>query len=431
MTSTESIFLDLEMLKLEIGSPSMFAKQSKDSNSNFLNSKPSSLKKRVIKCHRPYCSPIENIPITLLDPIFALFYDIKNTNDPIPQKVYETCTMLCNKTSLSSFATEKERNNLIIDYFLNYFGIRLVVSKSDLFETDGSLFINSNMSLCLEVKNERGLTNEEPYLQVVAYYSNYLLDTKLPQPCFLLEMDGPHIAISGAFFTGKNIIVDPLTPSYPLYLFRGNIYLDDLARSLNALDGCINSLKLTNMVERDLSFPYITEFGGYSWNYVLRVPDKLVFVVNLTMPSGEIKQAIVKFSETYGADVHRICHKAKFSPELYLSGKISGGWHISIMEFVSSLVPIQTPLNQELKDQLISFKNLLNANALVHGDLRKDNFKLNNGNLCVIDFDWSGKSGHVKYPSFLCDELLSNKNIGSGKSILIEHDDFFLNNLLT
>jgi hypothetical protein len=132
-------------------------------------------------------------------------------------------------------------------------------------------------------------------------------------------------------------------------------------------------------------------------------------------------------SPRYGTNVHRVLAAKGFAPTLYGSQELVGAPTAYVMEYlpppslgrsgwitlyalrqhdnhIGHQVGIKTALDQILE--------IMAAEGVVHGDLRSPNFMIkvrdnrpevgDDGKyyIQVIDFDWAGESGKVRYPLY-------------------------------
>ncbi|KAG5349563.1 hypothetical protein C0989_003113, partial [Termitomyces sp. Mn162] len=72
----------------------------------------------------------------------------------------------------------------------------------------------------------------------------------------------------------------------------------------------------------------------------------------------------------------------------------------------------------------------LHQNGFVHGDIRAANLLIDPASLAsddvqvhLIDFDWAGRAGEVRYPIGLnCETVIRPKEVQGGKLITQAHD---------
>ncbi|RKP15792.1 hypothetical protein ROZALSC1DRAFT_18336, partial [Rozella allomycis CSF55] len=103
---------------------------------------------------------------------------------------------------------------------------------------------------------------------------------------------------------------------------------------------------------------------------------------------------LVKFSLSYGKEVHQHAADNGFAPSLLSVSRTHSGWYCIVMDYID-IDPDLPSLDSVLK----ILKNLHDA-KFVHGDVRPGNVVVSNSKVMLLDFDWSGKMGVAKYPSF-------------------------------
>lgn len=180
---------------------------------------------------------------------------------------------------------------------------------------------------------------------------------------------------------------------------------------------------------------YTDERDGMSKTFVYerRLLTKLVF---LAYDDRDGSLLCIKFTRTYGADVHRFLAARGFAPQLRQIIYIGGGWNMVVMDRSSSRYkPLsQSVLDSESKARVrlmaMDIATLLSSRGFVHGDLRDTNILLESEaleqggvKLHVIDYDWAGPVGEVKYPDRVnTEDIKRPMGVKSGAVIEVEHD---------
>ncbi|KAK2463755.1 hypothetical protein APHAL10511_004248 [Amanita phalloides] len=319
---------------------------------------------------------------------------------------------------------------------------------------DGALLTNGIIIALRQMKAEPGASGDA-YMQVARCYD---LAVKLLQqnradaflrqgaPMFLLCVVGPLINVSGGFYDGKKVIVEPLTAYYhtledPLFMRQAEI-----ARVLYALRKGINTLEaIAQKKNKHLksSFPPSTpriyssctlytrhnhappsegrlEFQQMTLSHLLLEHNSLLFIGTL---SG-IGPVFVKLASKYGENVHRLLEEENLAPKLYAKSEVEGAPTAYIMEYLepsswkmlhsfaarSGNLDYKEPVRLSIKNVL----KILHENNMVHGDLRTNNIMVQvsrqtgklvcfddegpqRASIKIIDFDWSGETGEVYY----------------------------------
>lgn len=116
---------------------------------------------------------------------------------------------------------------------------------------------------------------------------------------------------------------------------------------------------------------------------------------------------VIKFTERYSAEVHKIVANMNYAPKLYYYGVISRRYKVVVMEHIATDVNITTYFysepekKQTIIGQCESVLSTLHTNNFCHGDFRAPNILVHNDTIRVLDFDWSGQVGSIRYPLFM------------------------------
>jgi hypothetical protein len=450
--------------------PSSFGKPSGN------HSWPSQIDKFGIFFHRP--SPKNcGVHCSLMDITIARFFDNIKLGE-LTRTDYAFALKYC--TAMSGvFDVESQRSdlsaNLLSDYLGHSIG-RTMIGTGNIC-TDGTIFAKcgggnvQNMAMVLnkEVKNELGKGDCSAPEQCVAYYCNAIAwnVTKYAQerstcPALLISLCGPYLSVSAVTY-GKNIAVDPVTPLLSLLVLpqdRG--MMESSARALAATKRCVSELvnfynslpatavegarEATENIPPQLHFPYPRELlgGAIEFRYIERIfDDKLLFAVELTrVNEAAVKEhgvevgtvIIVKFTRSYCPEAHQVCYEAEHSaPRLYGCEQLPGGWQLVAMEYLSDAVTLQPQQSVNTSVKLRAAVAAVHGAGYVHGDLRECNVLVCGGGLrlCVIDFDWSGKEGVQRYPTFMNHADINwAEGAEDGQPLRKQHDLHFLNLLV-
>ncbi|TFY74796.1 hypothetical protein EWM64_g9217 [Hericium alpestre] len=135
---------------------------------------------------------------------------------------------------------------------------------------------------------------------------------------------------------------------------------------------------------------------------------------------GEVEvghEIVVKFAERYRAEAHRLLADVDLAPKLFYCGDISSDRRFNYSE--CRMIVMQYVKGQMLTDfvkwpgmapaplctQILQAISHLHAQELVHGDLRGLNImicdEVGDARVKVINFDWAGEVGKVRYPLHL------------------------------
>lgn len=296
-----------------------------------------------------------------------------------------------------------------------------------------------------EVKNGLGEGGKDGELQNIGYYlhfSGHHIVTHLKgqydlAPMLLVNIIGHSYLSAFAAFRDENnaICIDPLIRPISLLYVKSNssnnILL--LARFLQCMKKLMEGLEqyyCSTLSENYLSrggFPYFNMEDGQ-----FKIIKHLCRHVFQGVYNGH--NVIIKFSLTYGSDVHAALAAANLAPKLIYSEVLKSGWTVVIMDYIHGDTWCSCDYKKPRRAVVASFidqvLNVLDQNNFVHGDLRAPNILVHFNKLFVIDFDWSGKEGEVYYPVDLNEELKWPSGVKPGAIILQCHDVSTINEQL-
>lgn len=140
-------------------------------------------------------------------------------------------------------------------------------------------------------------------------------------------------------------------------------------------------------------------------------PDQSTCITFLAKTRGEsTKEVVVKFFQRYSAEVHRVLTAADMAPHLLYYGQIDpeiafGMWKMVVMEYFNG-----KPLHDgdchrdfDVSEKVFRAITAVHLVGYVHGDVHPPNVLIGRENqVMLIDFDWAGKEGNVRYPIPLC-----------------------------
>lgn len=156
--------------------------------------------------------------------------------------------------------------------------------------------------------------------------------------------------------------------------------------------------------------------------------SKAVFKAD--MESGNEKESVVvKFTDRYCEAAHQILARDGLAPKLHYCKKepsIAGLW-VVVMSLVDTLPGLGGGKEQAVEDVERAIE-LLHSEGLVFGDLRSPNIlHVKGGGAMLVDFDWAGKAGEVRYPLDINLEVSSAQGTERNALIEMDHDRFMLN----
>ena len=152
------------------------------------------------------------------------------------------------------------------------------------------------------------------------------------------------------------------------------------------------------------SFRAYTDHNGQQveLQYVARLAakysSKTVFLADAHVTGDAPFKVVVKFTEAYGEDAHKIAHAGGFAPQLHYCEKVdSVGMWVVVMDFVTS--GDDSASLPSVAESLRNAVRTLHDKDFVFGDLREPNVLVTKeGRVQLIDFDWCGRVEEARYP---------------------------------
>jgi hypothetical protein len=254
---------------------------------------------------------------------------------------------------------------------------------------------------------------------------------------------GAHIDFSAAVWsTRPNVQI--LSPALPLFCHRTDTRMRTMtARHFGALRNALRSLEqcydkelshkvpLTRHIP-NLQFPYPLSYTCINtslirhFRYLSHMDNsKLLF----TAETDDDKKLCIKFVRHYSKDVHTFCASEGFGPTLKGFEELPGGWHMVVMEMIGEdychLMDFLTPYSHF--DDIIGNLTSLHQANYVHGDVRNTNImvkKDGNQGFKLVDFDWSGRIGEIRYPMnvYQGQHIWRPREAEDGQPIKADHD---------
>jgi serine/threonine protein kinase len=254
-----------------------------------------------------------------------------------------------------------------------------------------------------------------------------------------------------------------LTPFYPLHAnFHETEIFSQVARALAATKAAVETLKSyyyemksspkasssSNNIE-EMSFPYRTYYKGrdpqgqrVEFRYEKRIEDtKLMFLAKNTQG----RTVFIKFTRKYSATAHEYCSDRGVAPILHAVERLPGGWFMVVMDYLDStlyshpLAPIPPDDRSALYSRIKRAMDILHDGGFVHGDFRDINMMIRNKaqfttldedpGVMLLDFDWAGKNGDIRYPPNVNTELWRPPGVADGVMIEQAHDQAMLNHM--
>ena len=155
---------------------------------------------------------------------------------------------------------------------------------------------------------------------------------------------------------------------------------------------------------------------------------KAVFTARAEDMAGSVTTVVVKFTATYNQDAHIRLAQEGLAPKLWFCERVAdvGGLYVVVMDYVEGgELWDRRKASPARVDSLRSAVKMLHDQGFVFGDLRSPNVLVEGDRAVLIDFDWCGKEGEVRYPSdILLEKAQWHPDVMQGGLIMQEHDSF-------
>lgn len=186
-------------------------------------------------------------------------------------------------------------------------------------------------------------------------------------------------------------------------------------------------------------FPFWTSFtsdDGFKYDlvYLARLTDdisKPVFRARMTASSGgNPVDVVVKFAFSYGEKGHKLLADRDSAPTLLYCKyeRDIGMWAIVMELLAGGSLEAGSYLTDGQRKSLQAALDALHEEKLVFGDLREPNIIASGDRVKLIDFDWCGEEGVVRYPATTntTGEIKWHSQVCGGQLIFRSHDTFRL-----
>jgi hypothetical protein len=429
-----------------------------------------------------YEPDVFDIHVSLLHPSFGEFSDkIRNDDITFDWSDCDAALAICSKMC-SIFENKNLRLEEFLPILAKYLGVdELPAVHFPTFQNDAGLVVKIGEStenaviITVDCKNELGVAGasspheQENFVCFLHAVNKFRTAARRGVfPVILLSLCGPYLSVSLAAF-GSSASSDPITPFLPLLITphdRGS--MEQVAKCLRAVKDCVRdltayylhpdfpSIDLTPEESQQLAYPYVREvfIGSFMvrFDYVNEVATgKLVFMVvatsitqsadsdaTTTSPLAVGDQFLVKFTKTYCEEAHKLCASIGAAPALFsVSDRLPGGWFVVAMEWLGRNTYALTE-GYPLQAKVRAAVKILHDADYVHGDLRPANIRVvvkagqtsREHRVCLVDFDWSGKEGVTRYPSFMNRQDVDwHETAHDFAPLRKEHDNWFLDRL--
>ncbi|KAG1717267.1 hypothetical protein EDB19DRAFT_1654461, partial [Suillus lakei] len=412
----------------------------------------------------------ETIPVTLLHPAFGQFIDDSQTHIATEEDNNFIGKLAHVMSAL--YENEGQRSDAVSEVFDGYH-LRLRLNRKvqgTAYATDGDMSIDVNDRrhpyVIVEFKNETANSNSEPYIQALMYYLQSTR-TYAPTlsgstlPCLLAVIFGPTIVFASAVWTLRPVIQILSTPlSFNFHsLDRYNHvtavrHMGAFRKAVRTLQRHYNMLpphsELVSKLSHPTIFPYPTSFTSLDDNSTIAFEyrehlhedgaksKRLIFFGTLNEGDAEVPICI-KFVHDYSRDAHMHCAQAGVAPRLRGFEQLPGGWYMAVMDRLVAYdvladLPIGELIPRSVFHSIGEHLRTLHARKLVHGDIRDTNILLEREDrtkFMIIDFDWAGVEGIVRYPAYVnYRDIQRPHDARDGLHIQAAHDDAMLGFLM-
>lgn len=302
---------------------------------------------------------------------------------------------------------------------------------------DFVIWRGSSVLAVFEFKNEVGTGGCDSYMEVLGYYPklirNHKCYTKCPAPAYLIEVVGPHLIVSGGAYGLNAIHVDRLTP--PVWMVNQRTDLPEMNRLTRVFKAFKEALHKLSEYYKDIRSSPVSQPRFPAFQTLQGKPLTYVKAIKLHMfkASHDNKKVIVKFCSSYCYEAHKLLADCGHAPNvLYCEQR--GKYIVVVMEEVENAALLAQYLRtspesaDSLKQQCQDALQVLHEKDFCHGDFRDCNIMVDTeGCIKIVDFDWAGKHGIGRYPSFMNHQDITWPDGASdGQPLQKCHDSFFL-----
>ncbi|KAH7908392.1 hypothetical protein BJ138DRAFT_1012901 [Hygrophoropsis aurantiaca] len=392
------------------------------------------------------------MPISLYHPIFAkyLHWMSDGSITPSPECIAATARLMSAASVL--YPTENDRKHAIRGPLQVVLGNTIrTVCNPDKTEADGQTIIALNMNdsaravpvLISEEKCEPGVdAATQASLSMLRTWCDFNLDDFRNLGCcptFLIGLDGCHLVICGAVLTNK-CIVNRLAM---LWVGRSSTHDEgntvNIARAFHALSLAIEELErwykdiaqhrpiyTSQANDHPRFFPFPDRYplngedfsaGTIQFKYLRPLEESSTCVTFLAQMQpnnrADKKHIVVKFVQSYSPELHQLLAEQRMAPDLLYCGRIDqntplGNWKLVVMEYFDGRPSYERELHttEQVRRRVEDIVKFAHEHGFVLGDIRPPNVLVGERNdVRMIDFDWAGKAGEVRYPAHMSTAL--------------------------
>ena len=388
------------------------------------------------------------IHVSLMWEGFAQFISMqKNPEHDMPHIYLERATELRELLSLRFGGRRGERDlEKQIQEKLEFLGKFSSETLDGRSRTDLTLTTkNGKTSVNIELKAELGKGGKDAVLQNILYYVHTYRNDKDEglDPMLLISIVGCYyFQVFGAVFGPNNeVLCDPLSDTISLL----NVPHDPL-ELVSKFANVLYALKCTiSQLEKYYASPRTNRVPYYHLDTIEYIEP--IYRTGRVWKGKDISGdtvVVVKFTLMYNTTVHKYLYECGMAPKLMTDEQLCDGWKVIVMEYIEgkTLHECNSTLKDSQKDAIkvklkAAVQRMKNKNY-VHGDLRLPNIMIKDSEVdsefptpIILDFDWAGIDGEVKYPVNLNNVVDWPDTAKSGLPILNSHDMYMVENLFT
>ncbi|KAF8125061.1 hypothetical protein K438DRAFT_1648882 [Mycena galopus ATCC 62051] len=405
--------------------------------------------------------PAENpIPPSLLDQTLGEFRHNISTIEPTTRDFIDFLALRAAMVKI--YSNKGERQRALIQVLGQILPGSPFPGTIRNYTNDGELFfvhLHCKFYFYLqEIKNELRNISSEPSFELVGYYVEQcrICHEKVPHcnlPAILLCQCGPYLLVGCGVFVHKPIVEQFV--ALPLNAYSSDVYQTAVgARVIAALRRASSDLskrypELVQDKTRQPEYPYPRNFpvAGSMATLAYRDsrPGKLVFRADWTPGPGQKPEACyVKFTLRHNEKLYDLALGYNLAPPLIHFQRVHEWFMIvtkdmskdytTIAELNDAMHVDEAPQGNIERDPenvmtrvTTALQNLHRA-GFVHGNVRDVNVLVRNAmsdgsaDIILVDWDWAGKEGDVKYPANLNPAVPRGPGAVAGEPILQSHD---------
>ncbi|KAI0251747.1 hypothetical protein BJV78DRAFT_1282215 [Lactifluus subvellereus] len=430
--------------------------------------------KTYFLCNQPI--DYQTIPLVLMHPVFGTFCHQIRTLQPTPEDSDSARTLADAMSRV--YRDESDRRGRFRSWFTGTFNCDMETkvgpptsgtAPRKLPESDGHVLVSNFVTLISQCKLEASRTSIDARYRAMMYFVKLFTASKASQdhvghsclPAILIVCEEACLEVIGVIMHPDGTV--QAEPFMSLLLncdWRNRDERGSIARFIGALRNFLKSLAVyydhlaKGGVPPVSSTGHVTIRGAerrapYPCQYTVLNKKKrvefryieLLFDGRMVFEAEELhsgRRVIVKFTQSYGEDAHRILDRNGTAPKLLGVDELHRGWKMITMELLSSdkwisLEELSMEVRQQYRVKVEKAILNLHEGGQVHGDVRACNLfvpKSGNGDdiqVKFIDFDEAGPPGKTKYPPCWNTVTVTRPDdVFEGSALKFTHDSFMM-----